>query len=82
MKEAIPTENRLAVSLSEGAAMLGVSRRTLESYIRMRRLPARKIGRRTLILVRELQNFLRRDQPSASPAKAAKVPAPEVRDGE
>jgi excisionase family DNA binding protein len=49
---------RLAISPSEAAAMIGISRRTLEKHIHAQHLPACKIGRRTLIKVRDLQAFL------------------------
>jgi excisionase family DNA binding protein len=55
---------KLAVSVREAAAMLGISPRSIQNYIHAKRLPARKIGRRTVILVRALGNFLRTDQPS------------------
>jgi len=57
---------RLAVSVREAAAMLSLSSRSIQNFIAAKRIPARKIGRRTLILVRDLEAFLRRDQPSAS----------------
>jgi helix-turn-helix protein len=44
--------------------MLSVSPRTIQSYICTKIIPARKIGRRTVIPVRALENFLRVDQPS------------------
>lgn len=44
--------------------MLSVSPRTIQNYIHAKLLPARKIGRRTVIPVRALNNFLRTDQPS------------------
>jgi excisionase family DNA binding protein len=66
MEKESTTQTRLAVSVAEAATMLGISRRTVEGYIRIRRLPARKLGRRTVVLVRDLENFLRRDQPHAS----------------
>ncbi len=44
--------------------MLSVSPRTIQNYIRAKMLPARKIGRRTVIPVRALELFLRTDQPS------------------
>jgi hypothetical protein len=44
--------------------MLSVSPRTIQNYIRAKMLPARKLGRRTVIPVRALENFLRTDQPS------------------
>jgi excisionase family DNA binding protein len=59
-----PQNERLAVSVRDAAAMLSVSPRTIQNYICVKRLPARKIGRRTLILVRTLENFLRFDQSS------------------
>lgn len=58
------TPTKLAVDMKTAAEMLSVSRRTLENYINAKRLPARKLGRRTVILVRNLEKFLRADQPS------------------
>jgi hypothetical protein len=58
------TNTKLAVSLREGAAMLGISSRTLQNYVWAGRFPSRKIGRRTVVLVRDLKLFLRKDQPS------------------
>jgi excisionase family DNA binding protein len=55
---------RLAVGIREAAQMLSVSPRTIQNYLRAKMLPARKIGRRTVIPVRALENFLRFDQPS------------------
>lgn len=55
---------KLAVDTREAAQMLSVSPRTIQNYIRAKLLPARKIGRRTVIPVRALENFLRTDQPS------------------
>jgi hypothetical protein len=71
VKQPLTVEHRLAVSLDEGSTMTGLSRRTLEYYIRQGKLRARKCGRRTLVLVRDLEVFLRRDQPSVSPASRA-----------
>lgn len=52
--------------------MLGISPRSIQNYIRVEALPARKIGRRTVILVRDLEAFLGADQPSpVSKAKDA-----------
>lgn len=60
-----PTEvQKLAVSLPEAARICGLSRRTLENYIRIRELPARKVGRRTLVTLAALEAFLRRDHSS------------------
>jgi len=55
------TTQRLAVSTSEAAQMLSVSRRTIQSYIAAKVLPARKIGRRTVIPIYALEVFLRTD---------------------
>jgi excisionase family DNA binding protein len=55
---------KLAVDTREAAQMLSVSPRTIQNYIRAKMLPSRKIGRRTVIPVRALENFLRVDQPS------------------
>jgi excisionase family DNA binding protein len=57
---------RLAVDTREAAHMLGVSPRTIQNYLRAKILPSRRIGKRRLILVRSLEQFLRRDQPSAN----------------
>jgi excisionase family DNA binding protein len=59
----------LAVDLAAASRICTLSRRTLENYIRAKRLRARKVGRRTLILMRDLEAFLRSDQPSPKPAK-------------
>lgn len=57
------TSEKLAVSTREAAQMLSVSPRTIQNYIAAKLLPARKIGRRTVIPVRALENFLRTDHP-------------------
>jgi excisionase family DNA binding protein len=63
----------LAVNTREAARLLSVSPRTIQNYISAKLLPARKIGRRTIISVRALENFLRTDQPSpvAKPSGAS-----------
>jgi excisionase family DNA binding protein len=55
---------KLAVNIREAAAMLSLSSRSIQNYIAARKIPARKVGKRTLILVRDLEEFLRKDQPS------------------
>ncbi len=57
---------RLAVGIRCAAEMLSVSPRTIQNYLRLKILPARKIGRRTVISVRALEIFLRTDHPSPS----------------
>ena len=49
---------RVAHSVGSAAAIAGIGRSTLYAAIRDRRLVARKIGRRTIILVSDLQNWL------------------------
>ena len=58
---------RLAVDIREAGRLLSVSPRTIQNYIAAKLLPARKIGRRTVIPVRALEAFLRTDH--ASPTK-------------
>ena len=59
------SENKkLAVGIREAAQMIGVSPRSVQNYVAAKLLPARKLGRRTVIPVRALENFLRTDQPS------------------
>ncbi len=57
---------KLAVDLREASEITSLCRRTLENYIRAKQLPAKKIGRRTIVLVADLQKFLRADRPSPS----------------
>jgi hypothetical protein len=44
--------------------MLSISSRSVQNYIRLKKLPARKIGRRTVVPVRALEAFLRTDHDS------------------
>jgi excisionase family DNA binding protein len=59
---------KLAVSVRDAAAMLSLSSRSIQSYIAAKKIPARKVGKCTLILVRDLEDFLREDQ--LSPARS------------
>jgi excisionase family DNA binding protein len=56
----------LAVNVAEAARRLGVSPRTLATLIASKELPSRKIGRRRVIPVRSLEDFLRRDHATGS----------------
>ena len=58
---------QLAVDLDTAATITSLCRRTLENHIRANRLKAVKVGRRTLVRVRDLEAFLRSDQPSPAP---------------
>jgi len=69
MNKTTNATERLAVGISEAAALLSVSRRTVENYVRVKAIRARKVGRRTLIPVSALEDFLRRDHDSASPKR-------------
>lgn len=51
----------LAVSTTEAARRLGVSPRTVATLVARNELPSRKIGRRRVIPIRALEEFLRRD---------------------
>jgi excisionase family DNA binding protein len=53
----------LAVSIAEGARLIGVSKRTVENYIKEKRIDSRKLGRRRVVLLSSLERFLRHDQP-------------------
>jgi hypothetical protein len=55
---------KLAVGIREAATMLSISPRSVQNYVRAKLLPARKIGRRTVISVRALEAFLRTDHAS------------------
>jgi excisionase family DNA binding protein len=65
------SNSKLAVSTREAAQMLSVSPRTIQNYIAAKLLPARKIGRRTVIAVRSLEVFLRTDH--ASPVENSSI---------
>jgi excisionase family DNA binding protein len=51
-------DQRLAYSVSEACQIAAIGRTTLYSAIGTRKLPARKIGRRTVILAEDLRRFL------------------------
>jgi len=55
----------ILIGKKECATALGVSVRTIENLISRKELPARKVGRRTLIPYRALQAFARHDHPTA-----------------
>jgi excisionase family DNA binding protein len=54
-------EKVLAVDVVEAARRLGLSARTVASLISKRELPSRKVGRRRIIPVSELEAFIKRD---------------------
>jgi excisionase family DNA binding protein len=59
----------LNVSVSEAARRLGVCARTVANLIQSKELNSRRIGRRRVIPVVELERFNRRDHPIAKPAE-------------
>jgi excisionase family DNA binding protein len=52
------TPHRRAYSVPEAMCVLGLCRDSVYKLIRQGRLPARKIGRRTVVLESDLQAFL------------------------
>jgi excisionase family DNA binding protein len=54
-----PGGERLALSVTEVLALTGIGRDKLYSLIRDGALPARKLGKRTLILQADLDAFLK-----------------------
>jgi excisionase family DNA binding protein len=65
-------EQPLLVSVKCAAQIISVSARTIQNLLAAKRLVARKIGRRTLILRSSLEQLTRRDTPSPS-IEAAEV---------
>jgi excisionase family DNA binding protein len=52
---------RLAVGVETAAEMLSVCSKTIRNLIACKQLPSKKIGRRRVIRVCDLEAFLRRD---------------------
>jgi excisionase family DNA binding protein len=63
----------LAVAIPEAARRLGISPRTVATLIAQKQLRSRKIGRRRVIPLRALEEFLRRDHITAIDDGAAKA---------
>ena len=61
----------LAVGVAEAARRLGVSPRTVATLVSQKELPSRKIGRRRVICVADLERFLRRDHDTREMPKDA-----------
>jgi len=58
MRSITLNQNRLAWSVDELTSALGVSQGFLRKLMRSKELPSKKIGRRVVILDRDLQQFL------------------------
>jgi len=56
-------EERLAVSRFEAARLLSISLRTLDSLLARGELRGRRVGRRVVFPMDELQRFLCKDHP-------------------
>ena len=54
---------KLAVNRLEAARLLSISLRTLDSLLARGELQARRVGRRVVFPIEELQRFLRKDHP-------------------
>ena len=59
----------LAVAIPEAARRLGVCPRTVCTLISRKELPSRKIGRRRVVPVKALEDFLRRDHSTRDAAE-------------
>ena len=59
--QAVGTNGGLLRSKRDTAATLGISVRTLENLVAVREIIPRRIGRRVLFDVREIERFARRD---------------------
>jgi excisionase family DNA binding protein len=64
------TETVLAVGMVEAGRRLGLSARTIATLIARKELPSRKVGRRRLIAVRDLEDFIRRGSQDRIVARA------------
>jgi excisionase family DNA binding protein len=58
MKHPAPLPQRLALSTEEAAASLGVSKRHIEQRVRTGEIPSVRLGKRVLIPLRQLENYL------------------------
>jgi len=61
---------KLAVDMPEAAAMISVSTRTLQQYVAAGIIPTKKIGRRRVVTVAALEDFIRRDHTSPTRGEA------------
>jgi excisionase family DNA binding protein len=59
------------LSIDGGAALLGVSRFTLRKWLRERRLPFHKVGRRIVLSRDDVERFLRSCRVESRPSSVA-----------
>jgi excisionase family DNA binding protein len=69
-RQAVGQRGRVSFSVTEAAAMTGISRDMFYRAINRGELVAHKVGRRTIVNHRELERYLR-DLPLAGNGKAA-----------
>jgi excisionase family DNA binding protein len=69
----VPHMEKICVSVNEAAAMLSVCRRTLEHYMNSGVLPSRKLGKKRLIKVVDLQKLVSSNRP-CRPGSATNSP--------
>ena len=61
MPTSLPIEtqaDRLAFSLADAASLIGVGKSTLHDLIATGKLPVRKLGRRSLVLREDLEDYV------------------------
>ena len=58
--------DRALIGMAEAAKLLGVSRFTVRSWLRNRRLPFYRLGRRVLVDARDVEAFLARGRVEAT----------------
>jgi excisionase family DNA binding protein len=63
---------KLLCSKKETADALGVSLRTVDNLIARKELVVRRVGRRVLVPLAELEKFTRRDHSTKQPTQAVK----------
>jgi excisionase family DNA binding protein len=68
----------LAVSLKEAGRRLSVCERTVVNLINSKELRSLKIGRRRVVRIKDLEDFLRRDHPIPITASNGQLNAYEV----
>jgi Helix-turn-helix domain len=61
---------KLAVDMAAAASMISVSTRTLQQYVAAGIIPTKKIGRRRVVTVSALEEFLRNDHASPTQGEA------------
>lgn len=64
-KKEIPTNDRLAIPLTEGAKMIGVGLSYCYELMKMGKLKTFKVGRRRLVTRQSLQSFIDAQQAEA-----------------